>query len=100
MALDNKADIETEFAAKASAIRGVTEAQVAATLTPVAAFVAQNQDALKVLLAREALNGRSLQTSQIAQLQALVAQMQQGVDMIKSAVPAIQSGLAAVEPQA
>lgn len=101
MALDNKAGIETEFTAKANAIRGVTEAQVNATLQPVAAFVVQNTEALKVLLAREALNGRNLQTAQVAQLQALVGQMQQGADLIKSAVPAIQAVLGVIlEPPA
>lgn len=101
MALDNKVNIETEFGAKAAAIRAVTEAQVAATLQPIANFVAQNQEALKVLLAREALNGRSLQTAQTAQLQTLVGQLQQGIDLIRGAVPPIQAALGIIlEPPA
>jgi hypothetical protein len=93
MALVNKAAIETEYGQKASAIKAVTPSSVDQTLAPVVAFIVQNEEVLRVLLAREVLNARGTTTAEIASLQAVVAQLRQGEQMIRSAVTAIQSAL-------
>lgn len=96
MAITNKQPIEDEYASKAAAIRAVTSVSVEQTLAPVVAFIEQNEECLKVLLAREVLNDRGLTSVQIVSLQGVVAQLRQGEQMIRSAVPAIQTALGAI----
>jgi hypothetical protein len=96
MALTNKAAIESEYASKAAAIEAITPAAVDATLAPVVAFIVQNEECMKVLLAREVLNGRSTSSGQISSLAAVVAQLRTGEELIRSAVPAIQAALTVI----
>lgn len=94
MTITNKTPIESEYATKAAEIEGVTPSAVDATLAPVVAFIVQNEEALKVLLAREVLNGRSTTSAEVLALQAVVAQLRQGEELIRASVPAIQAAFA------
>lgn len=95
MALENKAEIEAEYTAKATAIKAVTEAQIDSTLAPVDAFVVQCREAVLVLSSREVLNERPITGAQSAVplSSQLVDQLENGLAQIRAAIPQLQATL-------
>jgi hypothetical protein len=95
MALVNKAAIESEYTAKAVAIRAITPAQIDTTLASVAAFILQCREAVVVLEAREALNSRPLQGGDIATTHHLIDSLENGLAQVRAAVLQLQATLPA-----
>ena len=93
MALTNKERIETEYAAKATAVRAIAASAVEAKLEVIASFMEECQETVRLLEAREALNGRPLQGDAIGAARAALANLESALRQLRAGVPVLQAAL-------